>query len=70
MNLRLPETSAARIEVQGGLGGAKLAPCFTRVKAGSDFISPSGTWETTGFSLAAHQIVVNFQGGVGELKVS
>jgi hypothetical protein len=70
VKLRLPETSAARIEVQGGLGGAKLAPRFTRVKAGSDFISPSGTWETAGFSLASHQIVINFQGGVGELKVS
>lgn len=70
VKLRLPETGAARVEVQGGLGDAKLAPRFTRVKAGSDFISPSGTWETSGFSLAARQILVNFQGGVGELKVS
>jgi hypothetical protein len=70
VKLRLPETSAARVEVQGGLGGAKLAPRFTRVKSGGDFISQSGTWETSGFSLAAHQIVVHFNGGVGELKVS
>ncbi|MEO8606388.1 MAG: hypothetical protein ABI690_00780 [Chloroflexota bacterium] len=70
VKLRLPESSAARIEVQGGLGGAKMAPRFTRVKAGSDFISPSGTWETPGYALAAHQIVVHFSGGVGELKVS
>ena len=70
VKLRLPETSAARIEVQGGVGGAKFAPRFARVKSGGDFISQSGTWETSGFSLASHPIVIHFNGGVGELKVS
>jgi hypothetical protein len=70
IKLRLPENTATRIEVQGGLGGAKFAPRFTRVKSGGDFISSSGIWETSGFSLASQQIVISFKGGVGDLRVS
>jgi hypothetical protein len=69
VTLHLPEGAAARIELNGGLGGANFAPRFTRTKGGDDFISKSGTWETAGYSLAAQQVYVQFEGGVGGLKV-
>jgi hypothetical protein len=66
----LPETTAARVEVQGGIGGSKLAPRFNRVKNTGDFISSSGVWETAGFALSSQQVIISFHGGVGDLKVS
>jgi hypothetical protein len=70
VNLHLPENAAARVEVSGGLGGASLPARFTRTKGGDEFISQSGTWETPGYALAQQQIFVQFQGGVGGLKVT
>jgi hypothetical protein len=66
----LPEGAAARVEVSGGLGGASFPDRFARTKGGDDFISKSGTWETAGYSLAAHQVYIQFEGGVGGLKVT
>lgn len=67
--IELPEGTAARVEVSGGLGGASFPARFVRTKTGDDFISKSGTWETAGYSLAADQVYIQFEGGVGGLKV-
>ncbi len=69
VSIHLPENAAVRVEVKGGLGGANFPSRFTRTKGTDDFISKSGTWETSGYSLAAQQIYIQFDGGVGGLKV-
>jgi hypothetical protein len=69
VTIHLPDGAAARVEVNGGLGGASFPARFTRTKGGDDFISKSGTWETAGYSLAAQQVYIQFDGGVGGLKV-
>ncbi len=65
----LPESTAARVAVKGGLGGTNLPSRFRQVKDNSDFLSKSGVWETQGFALATHQVLIDFDGGVGGLTV-
>lgn len=57
----LPTGAAARIEVERGLGGTSLPPHF--VERGS------GLWETPDFNSATRQITIEYEGGVGGLKV-
>jgi hypothetical protein len=70
VSVHLPEKAAARVEIDGGLGGVDLPKRFKKVKGGDDFITKSGVWETEGYALAAQQIYIHFDGGVGGFKVS
>lgn len=70
VNIQLPESAAASLRVTTGLGGVSIPARFARVKGGSDFISKSGVWETSGFALAQQQIVISYHGGVGGFKIS
>lgn len=65
----IPKDAAVRIKGDSGLGGIHLPDHFMRVKKGDDFISKSGVWETEGFAVAARQIIIHYDGGIGGLKV-
>lgn len=65
----VPPGAAVRVKAESGLGGIDLPAHFRRVKADDDFISKSGVWETEGYALAAQQISISYDGGVGGLKV-
>jgi len=70
VDVRLPAGAAARIEADGGIGSVSVPSSFRRISGENDFISQSGVWETAGFAIAAAQIVIDYDGGVGSLKVS
>ncbi|MCB9451086.1 MAG: hypothetical protein H6672_06580 [Anaerolineaceae bacterium] len=65
----IPHNAAVRIKADSGLGGIHLPDHFMRVKKGDDFVTKSGVWETEGFAVAARQIVIHYDGGIGGLKV-
>lgn len=69
VDIHLPDNAAVRVEADGGLGGVSVPAQFNRVRGGEGFIGMSGMWETTGFNLAASQIYIHFDGGVGGLKL-
>jgi hypothetical protein len=71
VNITLPESAAARLKASAGLGGIGVPARFRRVSGEDGFggIGMSGTWETEGFALAAAQIHISYDGGVGGLSV-
>jgi hypothetical protein len=66
-----PANAAVRLVADSGIGDVKVTPRMTRISGDqSEFnIGKSGTWETPGFADAAQQIVIRYNGGVGELRV-
>jgi hypothetical protein len=69
VDIRLPANAPARVKMNGGIGGANLPPTFKRISDGSDFITTTGVWETDNFTSAITRIEIEFNGGVGSLKV-
>ncbi len=64
----LPD-AAVRLDARMGLGDIHVPSRLTRVSDGGDGISKSGVWETPDFASAERKIVIDFEGGVGELRV-
>lgn len=69
IDIHVPENAAVRLEAEGGVGGVSVPASFNRVRGGDGFVGMNGVWETTGFNLAARQIYIHFEGGVGGLKI-
>jgi hypothetical protein len=66
----VPSDAAVRVEARMGLGDIDVPSRMTRVSGGNDdFVSKTGVWETPNFASAEHQIVVEFDGGVGQLTI-
>lgn len=59
--LRIPESVAARVKVEGGLGGKHFDSRFHEAGA--------GTYETEGYAGSANRLEVTVEGGVGALRV-
>jgi len=59
--LHIPESVAARIRVNGGLGSVNLSQRFQRIG--------EHAYETAGYGTAANQLDVQVDGGVGSLRV-
>ncbi len=59
--LRVPESMAAQVRVDGGLGGTQFSERFRKID--------DHTYETAGFASAANRLEVRVQGGVGSLRV-
>jgi len=59
--LRVPESVAARIRIEGGLGGRQISGRFARVGA--------ETYESPAYATAASRLDVFVEGGVGSLRV-
>jgi hypothetical protein len=70
-HIQLPPDASVRIEASSGVGNLNLAARFQRVSGDeSGFgLGQRGVWETAGFSSADRQIVIYFDGSVGELRV-
>jgi hypothetical protein len=68
--ITLPADSAVRIRGRMGLGEVNMPARLTRVSGSNgDFVSQSGVWETSDFASAERKIVIDFDGGVGSLRV-
>jgi hypothetical protein len=62
--------AAVRIMAKTGIGDVDMASRFQRISGGEDdFIGKSGVWETPGFNESAQQIIIDFDGGIGQLRV-
>jgi hypothetical protein len=67
--VNIPPDAAAQINARTGIGDIHVPSRMTRVSGGGDGISKSGVWETPDFAGAGRKIVIDFDGGVGELRV-
>ncbi len=70
ITLSTPVNTAVRIEARGGISNVNVPSSLNRLERGGDFdMGNSGVWESPNFENAAHRIVIDYRGGVGELKV-
>jgi hypothetical protein len=69
VRLNVPGTAAVRITADGNLGNVKVPDHFQKIKTTSDFVTKGGVWETPGFAVAQQQIVIDLDGGVGNLVI-
>lgn len=69
--ITLPADAAARIEASSGVGDVNISSRLQKVSGDdSNFgLGKKGVWETSNFSSAAQQIVIHYDGGVGQLRV-
>lgn len=68
--INIPQGAAVRLEGKIGVGRINV-PSNLRKTRGDDEVSigESGTWESEGFNSADHQIIITFEGGVGNLTI-
>jgi hypothetical protein len=67
--VNVPPELPLRINARMGLGDIHVPSRLTRVNGGGEGISKSGVWETPDFASAERKVVIDFDGGVGELRV-
>lgn len=66
------DDAAARVEVSGGIGEVKIPSSkFEHVqdREGEFELRKSGVWETANFANAERQVIIIFDGGVGNLRL-
>lgn len=70
-NIALPADAAVRVEAKSGVGELNMPKYMNRLSgANTDFgVSKKGVWETPDFANADRQIVIFYDGGIGELNV-
>lgn len=70
--INTPSDAALRLRSRGGIGSVDVPSRLIRTAGGdSDFeLGKTGTWETPDFVTAAHKIEIDYEGGVGTLRVN
>jgi predicted membrane protein len=69
--IETPSDAGVRLHSTGGLGSVSVPSRFVRTAGGDgDFdFNKSGSWETDNFASSAHKIEIDYEGGVGQLRV-
>lgn len=69
--INTPSDIALRLRSRGGIGSVSVPSRFIRTAGGDgDFdLGKTGTWETPNFEAAAHKIEIDYEGGVGSLRL-
>lgn len=67
--VNVPSDAAVRVQARMGLGDVSVPARLARLSGDTEGISKSGVWETPDFASAERKIVIDFDGGVGALRV-
>jgi len=68
--IELPSDAAVRVRADTGVGNIRLPSSFHRISGDSDNpVGEEGVWESDGFEDAERQIIITYNGGVGNLTV-
>ncbi len=69
--VNVPPRAAVRVSGKAGIGDINVGGRLQHVSGGQgEFaLGKSGVWETPDFAQAERQIIIEFEGGVGELRV-
>ena len=67
--ISLPGNPPLHVKASSGLGGIHLPDHVIRVGGKDSLMNRNGVWETADFQEAARPVVIDYQGGVGALKI-
>jgi hypothetical protein len=66
----IPEDAAVRLDAETDVGNIHVPAQFQKISSSEqEFVGESGIWQTSGFSASDRQIVINFNGAVGDLTI-
>lgn len=66
----LPEGAAVRVEVEMGIGNVRASENLERISDTDESeLGDKGVWETENFNAADEQIILIFDGGIGDLTL-
>lgn len=70
-SITLPVDAAVRIDASSGIGNLSITSRLPKVSGhDGDFgLGKKGVWESPNFNTADHKIIINYEGGVGQLVV-
>jgi hypothetical protein len=63
----IPHNTAVRLTAKTGLGNIEVPGHFQQMKGGEFF--GDREWKTEGYELADHRFVIDYKGGIGQLKI-
>jgi hypothetical protein len=70
VTIKVPADAAVRLDASIGVGRVRVPSSYRQISGGdNDFVGENGVWETPGFNTAERRIIINFNGGVGDLIV-
>jgi hypothetical protein len=69
VRIDLPTGAAARVEATADVGSVQLPSGWIQIEGDQAFVGVEGVWETEGFDQADLQILILFDGGVGDLII-
>jgi predicted membrane protein len=69
VTIDVPDNVAVRIEASSGIGNIDVPSGWQRLNEEQSGPSEDGVWQSSNFSEAARQIVIHYEGGVGNLII-
>jgi len=63
----IPHNTAVRLNAKTGLGNVDVPGHFQQMKGGEFF--GEREWKTEGYELADHRLMIEYKGGIGQLKI-
>jgi hypothetical protein len=67
IEIMVPHNTAVRLNAKTGLGDIDVPAHFQQMKGGEFF--GEREWKTEGYELADHRLVIDYKGGIGQLKI-
>jgi hypothetical protein len=67
--LNIPVETAVQIVASTGIGSIDLPTNLIQVDGEDELLGADGTWQTEGFDQADNRITINYDGGIGTLKI-
>ena len=69
VNVSVSPQAAVRVTANAGMGKVNLPDAFIRVEGTDDFVGIARVWESANFADAEKQIVIDFDGGIGNFNL-
>lgn len=67
VTIDVPRDAAVRVEVTGGLKSVDMPPYFDQLRQDK---GPNGIWETPNFDSAEKRVIIEYEGGLGQLTIN
>ena len=65
----VPDDAAVKVDANTGVGEINVPSSYTKISGDGKPVGREGVWQSNNFDTAKRQIIIHFEGGVGNLTV-